>query len=52
MAAPRKRVRVQRLDAHIMPEHLDWLRTEAQRLDVSVSELLRRLIEQAARRRR
>jgi len=44
MAPPRKRVKVQRLEIHLDPPLLTWLRLEAVRLDVSLSELLRCLI--------
>jgi len=44
MAPPRKRVKVQRLEIHLDPPLLAWLRLEAVRLDVSLSELLRCLI--------
>jgi hypothetical protein len=44
MAAPRKRERVERLDIHLDPPLLGWLRLEAKRLDVSMSEIIRRLI--------
>jgi len=47
MPAPRKRQQVQRLETHFDPPLLAWLRLEAQRLDVSISEVLRRLVRKA-----
>jgi len=44
MVSPRKRVKVQRLDIHLDPPLLAWLRVEAKRLDVSMSEIIRRLL--------
>lgn len=44
MAAPRKAQCVKRLDIHLDPPLITWLRLEARRNDVSMSELLRRLI--------
>ena len=44
MVSPRKRVKVQRLDIHLDPPLLAWLRLEAKRLDVSMSEIIRRLL--------
>ena len=44
MAAPRKAIRVKRLDIHLDPPLLAWLRLEAKRLDVSMGEVIRRLI--------
>jgi hypothetical protein len=44
MAPPKKRVKVQRLDIHLDPPLLTWLRLEAKRLDVSISEVVRRLV--------
>jgi len=40
----RKRSKVKRLDIHLDPPLLVWLRSEAKRLDVSMSEVIRRLI--------
>lgn len=42
--SPKKRVKVQRLEIHLDPPLLAWLRLEAKRLDVSISEVLRRLV--------
>lgn len=47
MPAPKKRRRVQRLDIHLDPPLLTWLRLEAKRLDVSMSEVVRQLIRRA-----
>lgn len=44
MAAPKKAQRVQRLEVHLDPPLLAWLRLEAKRLDCSISEVLRRLV--------
>jgi len=44
MVSPRKRVKVQQLDIHLDPPLLAWLRLEAKRLDVSMSEIIRRLL--------
>jgi hypothetical protein len=44
MAAPKKRQCVERLEIHLDPPLLAWLRLEAKRLDISMSELLRRLV--------
>jgi len=44
MTPPRKQVKVQRLDIHLDPSLLAWLRLSAKRLDVSLSEVLRRLV--------
>jgi len=44
MAPPRKLVKVQRLDIHLDPPLLAWLRLEARRLDVSMGEVVRRLL--------
>jgi len=44
MVSPRKQVKVQRLDIHLDPPLLAWLRLEAKRLDVSMSEIIRRLL--------
>jgi hypothetical protein len=44
MAAPKKKQRVRRLEIHLDPPLLAWLRLEAKRLDVSMSEVLRRLV--------
>lgn len=44
MTPPRKARRVRRLDIHLDPDLLAWLRLEARRLDVSMSEVIRRLI--------
>ena len=44
MAAPKKAQRVQRLEIHLDPPLLAWLRLEAKRLDCSMSEVLRRLL--------
>jgi len=44
MAAPKKAYRVKRLDIHLDPPLLAWLRLEAKRLDVSLSEVVRRLV--------
>ena len=41
MAPPKKRQRVQRLDIHLPPSLLAWLRLEAKRQDVSLSEVVR-----------
>lgn len=42
--APKKRQRVQGIKVHLDPPLLAWLRLEAKRLDVSISEVLRRLV--------
>jgi len=42
--APKKRQPVQGIKIHLDPPLLAWLRLEAKRLDVSISELLRRLV--------
>lgn len=44
MAPPRKLVKVRRLDIHLDPPLLVWLRLEAKRLDVSMGEVIRRLL--------
>jgi len=44
MAAPKKQQQVQGIKAHFDPPLLAWLRLEARRLDVSISEVLRRLV--------
>ena len=44
MPAPKKAVHVQRLEIHLDPDILAWLRLEAKRLDVSMSEVIRRLL--------
>jgi len=44
MAPPKKRVHVRRLDIHLDPPLLAWLRLEANRLDVSMSEVIRRML--------
>jgi hypothetical protein len=44
MAAPKKRQTVQGIKVHFDPPLLAWLRLEAKRLDVSISEVLRRLV--------
>ena len=44
MAAPKKAQRVRRLDIHLDPPLLAWLRLEAKRLDCSMSEVIRRLV--------
>lgn len=44
MPSPRKRVKVRRLEIHLDPPLLAWLRLEAKRLDVSISEVVRRLV--------
>lgn len=42
--APKKRVKVQRLEIHLNPPLLTWLRLEAKRLDVPIAEVVRRLV--------
>lgn len=44
VAPPRKLVKLQRLDIQLDPPLLAWLRLEAKRLDVSMAEVLRRLV--------
>ncbi len=44
MAAPKKQQHVQRLEIHLDPSLLAWLRLEAKRLDVSMSEIIRCLL--------
>jgi hypothetical protein len=44
MPAPKKRQRVEAIKTHFDPPLLAWLRLEAKRLDVSISEVLRRLV--------
>jgi len=44
MVAPKKRQRVQGIKVHFDPPLLAWLRLEAARLDVSISELLRHFV--------
>lgn len=44
MVAPKKQHRVQGIKVHLDPPLLAWLRLEAKRLDVSISEVLRRLV--------
>jgi len=44
MAAPKKRQTVQGIKIHLDPPLLAWLRLEAVRLDVSISEVLRRIV--------
>lgn len=44
MAAPKKQQPVQGIKAHFDPPLLVWLRLEAKRLDISISEVLRRLV--------
>lgn len=44
MAPPRKRVKVQRLEVHLDPPQLAWLRKQARSLDVSIAEVIRRLV--------
>ena len=44
MAAPKKQQTVQGIKCHFHPPLLAWLRLEAKRLDVSISEVLRRLV--------
>ena len=41
MAPPKKRVKVQRLEIHLLPTMLSWLRLEAQRRDVPLTEVVR-----------
>ncbi|MFH0899811.1 MAG: ribbon-helix-helix protein, CopG family [Pseudomonadota bacterium] len=44
MPAPKRRQHVEGIKVHFDPPLLAWLRLEAKRLDVSISELLRRLV--------
>lgn len=44
MPAPRKAVRVEPLTIQLDPPLLVWLRVEAKRLDVPMSEVIRRLL--------
>jgi len=44
MAPPKKRVHVQRLLIQLDPPQLAWLRLEAKRQDVSMSEVVRRIL--------
>jgi len=44
MAPPKKRVKVQRLDIYLDPPLFAWLRLEAKRLDVSMGEVIRRIV--------
>lgn len=44
MAPPKKRVRLVRIVAHLEPQSLEWLKVESLRLDVSMSEVIRRLV--------
>jgi len=44
MPAPKKAVRVVPLSIQLDPDILAWLRLEAKRLDVSMSEVIRRLL--------
>lgn len=46
MPAPKKRARVKPLLVHLDPPLLAWLRLEAKRRDVSMSELVRRMIRE------
>lgn len=41
MPPPQKRVKVQRLEIHLDPPLLAWLRLEAKRRDVSLAEVIR-----------
>ena len=41
MAPPKKRVKVQRLEIHLEPSLLAWLRREAKRRDVPLAEVIR-----------
>uniref|UniRef100_A0A6H1Z9R9 Putative ribbon-helix-helix protein repressor n=1 Tax=viral metagenome TaxID=1070528 RepID=A0A6H1Z9R9_9ZZZZ len=44
MPPPKKRMKVQRLEIHLDPPLLAWLRLEAKRLDVSMGEVVRRML--------
>jgi len=44
MGTPKKRHKAQRLDIHLPPAMLAWLRLEAQRLDIPMGEVIRRLL--------
>ena len=44
VAAPKKQHPVEDIKVHFDPPLLAWLRLEAKRLDVSISEVLRRLV--------
>jgi len=44
MPAPKKRQRVQSIKLSFDPPLLAWLRLEAKRLDVSISEIVRRAV--------
>jgi len=44
MPPPKKRMKVRRLEIHLDPPLLAWLRLEAKRLDVSMGEIVRRML--------
>uniref|UniRef100_A0A6H2A5A6 Putative ribbon-helix-helix protein repressor n=1 Tax=viral metagenome TaxID=1070528 RepID=A0A6H2A5A6_9ZZZZ len=44
MAPPKKRIKLKRLDIQLEPSLLAWLRLEAKRRDVSMSEIIRCLL--------
>lgn len=46
MVAPKKRVKAKPLLVHLDPPLLAWLRLEAKRSDVSMSETVRRMIRE------